>query len=207
MNKKILIPSIVAIIAITTIGLVTNLQQESNSINSVEYVPSDISKELTDYQLVGSSSSYITTEIQDVKDKVKMTIQGTVVSVGEPISWDDTTVNPETKNYVPEKVKIPVEILVDKVKKTKDVKKGDSIIVYVFGDRVGNQIALETGLNFETGENVIVHVGEEILPNDDKTTYDVMLGQYGKYKIQDNKAFNEKFPNGKSIEKALSESQ
>lgn len=205
MNKKILIPSIAAIIVIATIGLATNLQQENIAVNTTEYVPSDISKEITGYELVGSSSSFITTEIKDVKDKVKMTIQGTVVSVGQPISWDDTTINPDTKNYVPEKVKIPVDIKVEKVKKTNDVRKGDIVTVYVFGDRIGNKLALETDLNFETGENVIVHVGEETLPGDNKTTYHVMLGHYGKYKIQDGVAFNQKYKDGKSIIGALNE--
>lgn len=205
MNKKILIPSMAAIIAIATIGLVINLQQENTVVNTTEYIPSDISKEITGYELVGSSSSFVTTEIKDVKDKVKMTIQGTVVSIGQPVSWNDTTINPETKNYVPEKVKIPVDIEVEKVKKTKDVKKGDIITVYVFGDRIGNQLALETDLNFETGENVIVHVGEETLPGDNKTTYHVMLGHYGKYKIQNNVAFNQKYKDGKSITEALNE--
>ena len=206
MNKKLLIPVIAAVVAVATIGIATNLQKDDIlPVNQIEYIPSDISKEITGYELVGSASSYITTDIKNVKDKVNMTIQGTVLSVGEPINWDDTTIDSETKNYVPSKVKIPVEIKVEKVKKTKDVKENDIITIYVFGDRIGKQLALESGLNFETGENVIVHVGEETLPDEGKVTYHVMLGQHGKYKIQEDVAFNDKNKAGKSVEKALNE--
>lgn len=207
MNKKLLIPGIAAIIAIATMGIAINLQQDDTFVNKIEYIPSDISKEITGYELVGSSASYVTTDIKEFKDKVNMTIQGTIVSIGEPINWDDTTINLTTKSYVPEPVKIPIEIQVDKIKKTNDFKKGDIVTFFVFGDRVENQIALESGLNFETGEQVIVHIGEEFLPNEDSPTYNVVLGKYGKYKIQEDVAFNEKYNDGKSIKKALEEAQ
>lgn len=205
MNKKIIIPTIVAVIAITGIGVAMNFQQDLNTVSPNGYVPSDISKELTGYEIVGSSASYITTDIKDVKDKVKMTILGTVISVGDPVNWDDTTINTETKQYVPESVKVPIQIEVEKANKVKDVKKGDVITIYVFGDRVGKQLALEADLNFETGEKVIVHVGEENLPGTDESTFHVMLGTYGKYKIQGDVAFNQKFKDGKSIEEVLKE--
>lgn len=207
MNKKLLIPSIAAIIAIAAIGITANIQQGELSVNQIEYTPSDISKEITEYEIVRSSTSYVTTNIKNVKDKVKMTIEGTVISVGKPIKWDDTTINPEIKDSVPESVKIPIDIQVDKVKKVKDVKKGDIVTVFVFGDRVGNQLALEDGLNFETGEKVIVHIAQDRLPGQEESTNYVMLGQYGKYKIQDDVAFNAKYKDGKSIEEVLKETQ
>ncbi len=207
MNKKLLIPGIAAIIAIATMGIATNLQQDDVFVNKIEYIPSDISKEITGYELVGSSATYVTTDIKEFKDKVKMTIKGTIVSIGEPINWNDTTINLETKNYVPQPVKIPIEIQIDQVKKTKDFKKGDIVTFFLFGDRVENQIALEDGLNFESGEQVIVHIGEEFLPNEDSSTYNVVLGKYGKYTIQDDVAFNQKHNDGKSIKEALEEAQ
>ena len=207
MNKKIIIPTIVAVIAIVASGVTMNFQQDLNNVSPTGYTPSDISKELTGYELVGSSASYVTTDIQDVKDKVKMTILGTVISVGEPVNWDDTTINTETRQYVPESVKVPIQIEVEQAKKVNDIKKGDVVTIYVFGDRVGTQLALEAGLNFETDEKVIVHVGEENLPGNDESVFNVMLGTYGKYKIQDDVAFNQKYKDGKSIERALTEAQ
>jgi hypothetical protein len=207
MNKKIILPTIVAVLAISAIGIAMNFQQEQNTVSSIAYVPSDISKELTGYELVGSSASYVTTDIRDVKDKIKMTIRGTVISVGDPVNWDDTTINPETKQYVPESVKVPIQIQVDKANKVNDVNKGDVVTIYVFGDRVGKQLALEAGLNFETGEKVLVHVGEENLPGNGKSVLHVVLGSYGKYTIQDNVAYNEHNKNGKEIAAAVSEAQ
>jgi hypothetical protein len=82
----------------------------------------------------------------------------------------------------------------------------DIITVKVLGCIVDNTLYLyPNSPQFEIGEDVIVHIS--IDPNDiiEKDFKFVQLGKYGKYKIQDDKAFNSKYPQGKDIIKALDE--
>ncbi len=212
MNKKILLPSLVVLIAISASILMLNYEtNDSVSVSEITetsiYVPSDISKAFPDYEIVFSSNAYATIDIVKVKDQVKYTVQGTVINIGDPEIWIDSTMNPELIGVVADRIKIEVDIEVDKVKKSKDIKKGDVITITITGDMVDNVLSLDTREQFELGEQVIVHVAED--PNDivGENIHFVKLGEYGKYKIQNNKAFNDQNSNGKSIEATLNEAQ
>ncbi len=84
----------------------------------------------------------------------------------------------------------------------------DVITVILTGKLLGKTHYLDGGEpQFEVGEEVILHI--TIVPNDivGKNIKYIKLGEYGKYKIQDGKAFNTKYPRGKIIRDALEETQ
>jgi hypothetical protein len=179
---------------------------------SSNYTPSDMSKAFPqlDGVLRGGDASMLTTNIEDVKSLVQYTVRGTVVNIGSFEKWTDPTPQPEElQKIMGQTVKIPVDIKVTQVKKHKsDLKNGDIITVKLLGRLVDNTLYLyPNSPQFEIGEDIIVHVSVD--PNDiiEKDFKFVQLGEYGKYKIQDGKAFNLLFPHGKDIEKALDETQ
>ena len=153
-------------------------------------------------------SLWTTTDIQKVKGEVDYTVKGTVVHISEPIVWKDPT--PKSEGYLirnGENVKIEIDIEVDEVAKSKDkVDLGSIVTVTITGKLLDNKLKLDGGEeHYELGERVIVHVSED--PHDiigDNVKY-VKLGEFGKYKIQGDKAYNALYPEGRNISNVLAE--
>ena len=196
--------SILAANSLLTNGTKTGLSEN--------YIPSDMSKAFPELDgvLEDGDATVSTTNIEDVKGQVQYSIRGTVVNIGNLEEWKDPTPQPEEfQKIMGQNVKFPIDIEVTQIEKTKsDLKVGEIITVKVLGSLIDNTLYLYPDQpQFEVGEDVIVHVS--IDPNDiiEKDFKFVQLGEYGKYKIQNGKAFNEQYPNGKAIKDALEEAQ
>lgn len=193
---------IFAIIGATTtsVSLMATDPYSHNAIMSISgiqstYVPSDISKSNPNIHAGIGTSSLSTNDIRDVKDQVVYTIQGKVLEIGKPIPWTDNAGN--------EKGVIPVSILVDKTYKGK-LDHGKTFTVYLDGIKIDGEYYLPPGeALFEIGENVLVHVALSNTGPDGMDVYYVKLGEFGKYKITGDKAYNEKLPYGITIDSAV----
>ncbi len=143
--------------------------------------------------------------IEHAKDNVVLTLSGTVLSVGDPIDWINNSLKYGS---------VPVTITIDtKTKDTEaklDIKKGEEFTFHINGIYDNDQLYLWSYQpQFEIGEKVIVHIGNEYQgPNgSDGDNYTVTLGKFGKYKVVEDKAYNEKYPHGKSLDKAFNEAK
>jgi len=178
---------------------------------NIPYVPSNIAHSLGSVtDVVQGEASWTTTDIKKVKDEVDYTVMGTVVHVSEPIPWRDPT--PKSSGYVETRgssVKIQVDIEVDEIGKGERLlDRGSVVTVVITGKLLNDVLYLDGGEeHYELGERVIVHVVKDphnIMGND--VLY-VKLGEFGKYKIQNNLAYNEQFPEGRSISSVMSEAR
>jgi len=145
-------------------------------------------------------ASFATTDIEDVKDTVIFTIRGETLSVGDPIPWID--------NAGYEHGAIPVEI------KVHEIYKGnwDKEVFTIYLDSVnieGVYYINPAEPFFEKGEKVIIHVAEDnnIDAKGIEHYYQVQLGIYGKYQVSEDedKAYNEKYHDGVSVEFAANQ--
>jgi len=212
-NNIIITTLIIAFVAgVSILAANSLLTSDTKAGLLTNYIPSDMSKafpELDDV-IEGGEASMSTTNIEDVKDQIQYTIRGTVVNIGNLEEWIDPTPQPEElQKIMGQNVKIPVDIAVTQIGKTKlDLKVGEIITVKVLGRLIDNTLYLNPNSpQFEVGEDVIVHVS--IDPNDiiEKDFKFVQLGEHGKFKIQDGKAFNAKYPHGRDLVKTLNEAQ
>jgi hypothetical protein len=198
MHKKYMIFASVttAIIVAAIVGIIT----QSSDINSYDqtmndntiYIPSDITKANPNLVKAVGHASVATTDIGKLKDTIKYTLRGEVLSVGDPIPWIDNAGN--------NRGAIPIEILVDKKYKGDD-GVGKTITLYIQSiEEQGKYYIMPNEPTFELGEQIIVHISEdkELGPDEIAHKYYVELGEYGKYKIINNKAYNELFPRGVS---------
>ena len=201
MNKqKIIITSIFAVVAVS-LGMVASL--DSFDTDYV-YVQSDITKANPNIIVAPTDLTLATEEISETKPTVVLTIQGTVLSVDDPVDWIDESGNP--LGFVP--------VTIDIDKKTKDatahlkLETDGRLTVYLGGVYESGKFYMH-GFEpqFEIGEEVILHVGhgKNGLTFEDDEFYFVELGKYGKYRVVDDKAYNENHNNGKPLDEALSE--
>lgn len=212
-NNIIITTLVIAFVAgVSILAANSLLTNDTKTELSANYIPSDMSKAFPELDgvLEGGDATMTTTNIADVKDQIQYTIRGTVVNIGKLEEWIDPTPQPEElQKIMGQNVKIPVDIEVTHIGKTKsDLKAGEIITVKVLGRLIDNTLYLNPNSpQFEVGDDVIVHVS--IDPNDiiEKGFKFVQLGEYGKYKIQDGKAFNAKYPHGRDLVKTLDETQ
>lgn len=198
------------VIAVTAIGVAffDQLMPEEEHLpfsGELSYVKSDITLANENLVVAPSTASWETTNISKIKQTVLLTFRGTVTSIGDPLDWTDNV----------GVVHGAIPITIDVTKNTKDVEKirykvGDSFTFYVDSIKLGESYIISSyEPEFEVGEDVIVHIAKAQLGPMGKNgdNYFVELGDFGKYKIKDGKAYNEKFAQGKSIEMALKEAQ
>ncbi len=201
MNRQKLVISSIVVIAAVSIGMVASL---SSSDESYVYVQSDITGANPNIAVAPTDVMLATQEISETKSTVVLTVKGTVRSVGDPIDWSD-----ESKNQLGF---VPIIIEIDE--KAKDItpdlklKEGDQFTVYLGGVYESGKFYMH-GFEpqFEIGEKVILHVGhgkDDPVFGDDGF-YFVELGKYGKYKVVDGKAYNDRHRDGKLLDKALNE--
>lgn len=209
--KNMYLMTIVAAIGIAAVSALIVSEVHLPNTASTPYVPSNIAHSLGSVtDVVQGDASWTTTDIKKVKDEVDYTIMGTVVHVSEPIPWTDPT--PKSAGYTDTRgnnVKIQVDIEVDETGKAKNqLDRGSVVTVVITGKLLNNVLYLDGGEeHYELGERVIVHVAQD--PHDiigDDVLY-VKLGEFGKYKIQNNRAYNELFSEGRSISSVMSEAR
>ncbi len=207
-KSHIMIASLSIVLAITATFAIVN---QHDHVDAYAYVPSKIGYALSTVdEVTQGAASFATNDIQKVKGEVDYTIKGTVVSISEPIPWNDPT--PKSEGYYirnGENVKIEIDIEVDKTGKSKKKLDAGSIVtVTITGKLLDKKLKLDGGEeHYEIGERVVVHVAED--PNDiigENVKY-VKLGQFGKYKLNEDKAFNELYPKGRVISSVMSETK
>ena len=210
-NTYLLVIVVVAVVGISAASIALSSISETQLPNTTNtsYVPSNIAHSLGSVtDVIQSEASWTTTDIKKVKDEVDYTIKGTVVHISEPILWTDPT--PKSEGYVETRgnnVKIEVDIEVEETGKAKSpLESGSITTVIITGKLLNDVLYLDGGEeHYELGERVIVHVAED--PHDvigDDVLY-VKLGEFGKYKIQNNQAYNEQFPEGRNLSSVMSE--
>ena len=201
MNKqKLTITSIFAIVAIS-LGAVALLNV---SEDGYVYVQSDITKANPNLTVVPSGNTVATEDIAETKNTVVLTVVGKVLSVGDPIDWIDESEN--QLGFVPVTIELEKKFK-DKTEGIK-LKKGSQFTVYLNGVYEGGEFYLpDFEPQFEIGERVLLHVGHDKNgPNfEDDGIYFVELGKFGKYKVVDDKAYNIKNKEGKSLDKVFNE--
>lgn len=202
LNKQKLVISSVLIASVFSIVGFTALSTTEEYV----YVQSDITKANPNIQ-VGKTLYSMETNIDIIdKNTIVLTLSGTIKSVGDPISWTDETGSKHGS--------VPITMEVDKNTKnslTKDkLKKGELITFYLDGMYYSDGYYMHSfEPQFEIGEKSIVHLGSAYQgpEGQDGDNYFVQIGQYGKYKVVEDKAYNVNYPQGQLIENALNESQ
>lgn len=170
------------------------------------YVQSDITKANPNINIAPATYSLATTEIEETRHSVVLTVSGQVVSIGDIIPWTDESGN--ELGFVPVTVEINQKVK-DEITNS-SLKRGSEFTVYLGGVYEGGAFFLH-GFEpqFEIGENVILHIGHDQNGPEfvDDGIYFANLGKYGKYKVVDNIAYNEKFNEGIPVSEALNKSQ
>jgi len=160
----------------------------SESTKNYVYIPSDMTKANPNFVMEYTESSWITTNIADVKDEVVYTLQGTVLSIGDPIEWKTGTFSEYGEGddyYQEEQIMgfIPITISVDNVYKG---KLTDETFTFYSGTHVINEkyyISSE-GAHFEIGENILINLGNSDRGPFSDGHYYPVLSQFGKYQLQ-----------------------
>ena len=201
MKLKILMPVLIANVIVVS-GLILMLTENSYNTSTYEYVPSDITKANPNLQYAEGNASMDTFNPADIKDDIAHTVIGQVVSVGDPIDWTDNGGVGDNKRGA-----VPVTIQVDEI--VKGVPVDGKITFYLDGIyEQGVYYIAPFEPQFEIAELVLVH-----LVNDDFTHLGVddfqyvALGKYGKYRIVEDKAYNEINPTGKNLDSVKNESK
>lgn len=209
--KNTYLVTITAVIGMAAVSLLLVSDMHPSNTTDASYVPSNIAHSLGSVtDVVQDDASWTTTDIKKVKDSVDYTIRGTVVHISEPVLWTDPT--PKSDGYVETRgknVKIQVNIEVDEVGKANSpLDRGSVVTVVITGKLLNDVLYLDGGEeHYELGERVIVHLARD--PHNimgDDVLY-VKLGEFGKYKIQNDRAYNEQFPEGRSISSVMSEAK
>jgi len=212
MKNTHLIAIFTVVFGITASVLVISEMHEHPHTANTTYIPSNIAHALGSVSGVMQTedSSWTTTDIKKVKDQVDYTIRGTVVHISEPIPWKDPT--PKSEGYEETRgknVKIEIDIEVDETGKSKrNLDSGSIVTVTITGRLLNDILYLDGGEEqYELGERVIVHVAEDPYDIVGKHVMYVKLGEFGKYKIQNDKAYNVQFPEGRNISSVMSETK
>lgn len=207
MKKVVLSIGMAAIaVAVGVIALSVLVQEEVYVPYSGElsYVPSDITKANEKFSISPSSAMWKTTDISEIKHTIVATFRGTVTDIGEPIDWHDNV--GVTHGAIPVTIRI-----VENSKNTegKNYQSNDLFTFYVDSSKINEMYYIASyEPEFEVGEEIIVHIAKSHLGpmGEGGDNYFVELGDFGKYKIIDQKAYNEKYHEGRPLNKVLRES-
>ena len=198
MNKQKLVITSILIVAAVSMTILAIPATES-----YVYTQSDITKANPNL-VMGQGAFSMVEDIEHAIDYVVLTVSGTVLSVGDPIDWIDESEN--QLGFVPVTIELEKKFK-DKTNGIK-LKKGDQFTIYLGGIYENGKFYINSfEPQFEIGERVILHVGHDKNGPifDDDGIYFVELGKYGKYTVVDDKAYNEKYKNGKSLDEAFNE--
>lgn len=212
MKYKLMLPIIAAVATIAVLGFTSSpvdyadrhADMMTQTTNMAAFIPG-----VADVQ-TGSYSSYLTHDIGSVKNDVFATVLGTVTGFGEPVVWTEPTPRDEIPGYEEvygKDVYIPVYIEVHDAKKH-DFAVGDKITVNLVGKLLEDTLYLdENDPHFAVGETVVVHIGKDVSNVIAGDFNFVKLGKFGKYQIIDDKAYNEKNPQGMLLDAAINEAK
>jgi len=198
----------------------------------IPYTPSDMTKDNPNIEIaIGSSSiEYVFIE-QSVDFDVMHSIEGNVTAIHEPLSWADDSYGVEIIS-IPVDILVKkdhrdhtsmtkkynagggdkFDRMIFELYKNNPVSEGDTITVYVQGDMFKGKVMLHPySEQFELGEDVIVHLGitipagfgmPYIFHEGEGVHYGVVIGENGKFKIENGIAYNHLYPYGKTLDAA-----
>ncbi len=176
------------------------------------YVPSNTTEANPNIRIGQTAGPYmIVSKISQVKDEVVLTVSGTVISVGDTMVWE---YKGDTYGAVP--------VTIDVDKKTKDerpghkLERGDRFTFYLqsylhpaypYGYGPEQYYIFDFDAQFEIGEHVLVHIRNDDRGPDGEygDNYFVVLGDIGKYRIHEGRAYNEKYSEGRPLSDAFNE--
>ncbi len=184
------------------------------------YTASDITKANPNIT-VGTGIFSMEEDMENMKESVHLTLSGKVLSVGDAIPWEMPSNNERA-------VSIPVTIEVDKISKNVEnleIKPGQELTFYLNGmypgdaylgidknyDRTdstqrGDFELFSYEAQFELDEIVVVHLTKENYgPSENDGNYFPVIGKFSKYKVNGEKAYNENYVNGESLDIILKE--
>ncbi len=194
--KLLLVIAIASVIVAS--GLTLAITSSSNDSSAYVYVPSDITKANPNLKVVSGSAAFMTIDPADVKEKIKHTVIGKVISVGDAIDWEDPD-GLHTYGAVPITLKIKENV--------KGELPDKNVTFYIHGIYEQGEFYIMPHMpQFEIGEKTLVHLGVPDIGFRSDAMY-VELGEHGKYKIIGDKAYNEKFKQGKNLDSAKKESK
>ena len=193
------------------------------------YVPSDITKANPNILVADGHASWRTTNISDVADDVKYTIQGTILEIRDPIDWY------EQDNGASGHGTIPVVMSAETVYKGSfdfdtitfflesylihpETFSGNSVTVADVANSPKEYYLFSFHPQFEVGDRVLVHLFEIDLNFDNMTInpkdvdlltpyYAVQLGKYGAYHVHGDRIYNDMIPDGAPLSRAIDESK
>ena len=193
-DKEFLI--IVGVIPLVLFGIIvgwTDLLKEDNYIvlnNSDEisvygpldldgnptYVPSDMTKANSNFEIGHGDAWWDTTDVRDVKEDIVYTIQGTVLSIGDPIDWG-------VERYGITDALIPITISVEKTYKGDWTE--DTFTFYTQTSKYrGTYYIYPDVAQFEIDEKILIHLAyhdEGILS---EGLYHSVLAEYSKFQLE-----------------------
>ena len=198
-KQKILITGVLIVVAVSVMTLIIPTE-------SYIYTQSDIRKANPNL-VMGKGAFSMIEDIDKAKDHVVLTASGTVLSVGDPVDWIESESGEKYSS-------VPITIQIDRQTKNQEphrqLKKGDKFTFYLGGLYEQEQFYINSfEPQFEIDEKILIHIGKSnqgpFGSNGDN--YFVEIGKFGKYKVIEDKAYNEKYPTGKSLEKAYNEAK
>lgn len=201
-RQKMLISSVLVAVAVSMIAITTFMTTIES--DGYVYVPSDITKANPDLKVAPTTVSMMTDNLATIKGDVLLSASGIVKHVEDPIVWK---YQGDTHGAV------PVTILVEQTVKDEDellLERGDLFTFFIAGLYENDEhFIFGFEPQFELGESVIVHVSKASQGpyGENGDNYFVKLGKYGKYKVVEEMAYNEKFPEGRVLETALNEAK
>lgn len=166
----------------------------------VSYVPSDITNANPDILAPeGGGATFNAEFVSDIKNSVDHTIHGSVLSVGSPVPWIDSIGN--------ERGIIHVKIQVIQASKGETPDDG-LFTVHLLADKIYGKYYLDSyEPEFEIGEEVIIHISVDALDETSGNLNLATLGEYTKYQVNGDRAYNVQFPYGKSVGIAKNEAR
>ena len=212
-NKMIIFPVILVVVAIGLFFTMSFIVDDSSIESKITtYIQSDITKANPKFiKIEGTNELWETIDIKDVKDDVVYTIQGTVLSIDDPIDWKTGVIFSTVKveeGYTNEQIIgfIPITISVENVYKGN--LTDETFTFYVDSNKFNDEYHISSdAANFEIGEKVLVNLAHSDLGSFPDGHYYPKLGKFGKYQINEsNMAFNVHHLNGISINSISGES-
>ena len=145
------------------------------------YVPSDITKANSNFvKMNGLSDLRSTIHVEDVAERVTYTIQGTVLSIDDPVDWNVSEKFPNSNQIMGF---IPITISIENVYKGN--LTDETFTFYIPTNKIKSQYHIyHDSANFEIDEAVLVHLGHYDDGPFSEGHYYPIISQYGKYQLQ-----------------------
>ena len=187
-NSPFIVGSAIAVIGIVIVMVVFSgtFVDESNISSESKiptYIPSDITKINPKFVIESGESLWVTTDVKDVKDDVIFTLQGTVLSIDNPVDWNLGGPVSALTNQQQIMGFVPITISIEKIYKGN--LSDDEFTFYLTSHKYNDKYNFPPdAAQFEIGEKILIHLAHSDLGPFPDGKYYPILAQFGKYKLQ-----------------------